>query len=63
MIVLPPIALIIPALFAILHMLLAFLTFTTILGHVSAALFDAWIRRDGVFHSMQPWARAADRRG
>lgn len=55
--VLPPIAPIIPALFAILrrlHMILAFLMFATILAHVGAALFHAWIRRDDVFRSMQP---------
>lgn len=64
-IVLPPIVPIIPALFAFLrelHMLLALLLFATILGHVGAALFHAWIRRDGVFRSMQPWGRPAVRR-
>lgn len=61
-IVLPPIVPIMPALFAILrelHLLLALLLFTTILAHVGAALFHAWIRRDGVFRSMQPWLRSA----
>jgi cytochrome b561 len=56
-IVLPPIAPILPALFALLrrlHMLLAFLLFATILVHLAAALFHAWIRRDGVLRSMLP---------
>lgn len=64
-IVLPPIVPVIPALFAILrelHLLLALLLFATILVHVGAALFHAWIRRDGVFRSMQPWLRSAVRR-
>jgi cytochrome b561 len=59
---LPPIAPIDPALFALLrraHTLLAFLLFLTILVHLGAALFHAWIRRDGVFRSMQPWTRAS----
>ena len=47
-----------PMLFAFLrraHTLLALLLFLTILAHLGAALFHAWIRRDGVFHSMVPW--------
>lgn len=64
-IVLPPIAPIMPLLFAILrelHMLLALLLFAAILAHVGAALVHAWIRRDGVFRSMQPWLRSTARR-
>lgn len=64
-IVLPPIVPIMPALFAILrelHLLLALLLFATILVHVGAGLSHAWIRRDGVFRSMQPWLRSAVRR-
>lgn len=34
------------------HGWLARLMFLTVLGHVAAALFHAWIRRDGVFSSM-----------
>lgn len=52
---LPPIAPVQPMLFAILrqaHTLLAFLLFALILGHLGAALFHAWIRRDSVFQSM-----------
>jgi cytochrome b561 len=37
------------------HTLVAYLLFATILAHVSAALFHAWVRRDGVFRSMSPW--------
>jgi cytochrome b561 len=37
------------------HALLALVLFMTILGHLGAALFHAWIRRDRVFHSMMPW--------
>ncbi len=64
-IVLPPIAPIVPALFAVLHklhMVLAFVMFATILVHAGAALFHAWIRRDGVFRSMQPWSGPVLRR-
>jgi cytochrome b561 len=31
------------------------LLFLAILAHLGAALFHAWIRRDGVFRSMVPW--------
>lgn len=34
------------------HGALAFLLFATVLGHLAAALFHAWVRRDGVFGSM-----------
>ena len=34
------------------HAWLARLLFVTVLGHLSAALYHAWIRRDGVFSSM-----------
>jgi cytochrome b561 len=37
------------------HAVLAYVFFLTILLHVSAALFHAWVRRDGVFTSMAPW--------
>jgi cytochrome b561 len=37
------------------HTSLAYLLFATILAHVSAALFHAWVRRDSVFSSMAPW--------
>lgn len=55
---LPPLGPVDPTLFAFLrraHTLLAFLLFLTILAHLGAALFHAWIRRDGVFRSMVPW--------
>jgi cytochrome b561 len=55
---LPPLVPVDPMLFAFLrraHTLLAYLLFLTILAHLGAALFHAWIRRDGVFHSMVPW--------
>lgn len=44
-----------PALYAWLrdaHGWLAWLLFATVLAHLSAALFHAWVRRDGVFSSM-----------
>lgn len=44
-----------PALFALLrgaHGWLALVLFATVLAHVSAALYHAWVRRDGVFASM-----------
>jgi len=50
-----------PALYATLrqaHTILALLLFATILAHLGAALFHAWIRRDSVFRSMQPWGGA-----
>lgn len=34
------------------HTWLAYLLFSTVLMHLAAALFHAWIRRDGVFSSM-----------
>jgi cytochrome b561 len=34
------------------HTLFAYVFFATILLHVAAALFHAWIRRDGVFRTM-----------
>lgn len=34
------------------HGLLAWLLFLILLGHIAAALFHAWIRRDGVFTTM-----------
>jgi len=52
---LPPIAPHTPVLYAWLrsaHGWLAYLLFATVLGHLSAALFHAWVRRDGVFSSM-----------
>lgn len=52
---LPPIAPHSPALYAWLrsaHGWLAYLLFATVLGHLCAALFHAWVRRDGVFSSM-----------
>ena len=56
--VLPPLVAVNPALFALLrraHTLLALVLFLTILMHFGAALFHAWLRRDGVFRSMVPW--------
>ena len=44
-----------PELFALLrlaHGLLAYALFATVLMHLSAALYHAWVRRDGVFSSM-----------
>ncbi len=52
---LPPIAPHTPQLYALLrnaHSLLAYLLFATVLMHVGAALFHAWVRRDGVFQAM-----------
>lgn len=52
---LPPIAPRDPVLYAWLrsaHGWLAYTLFATVLAHVSAALFHAWVRRDGVFASM-----------
>jgi cytochrome b561 len=34
------------------HGLLAYLLFATVLVHLSAALYHAWVRRDGVFQAM-----------
>ncbi|KIQ28315.1 cytochrome b [Xanthomonas campestris] len=59
---LPPIAPHDPALYAWLrsaHGWLAYLLFATVLGHLSAALFHAWVRRDGVFSSMARGERSA----
>ena len=52
---LPPIAPIDAPLFAFLrraHTLLAMTLFATILLHLGAALFHAWVRRDGVWRTM-----------
>ncbi|WOS40640.1 cytochrome b [Xanthomonas rydalmerensis] len=52
---LPPITPHSPALYAWLrsaHGWLAYLLFATVLAHLCAALFHAWVRRDGVFSSM-----------
>jgi cytochrome b561 len=52
---LPPIAPHDPALYASLrsaHTWLALLLFAVVLLHLAAALFHAWVRRDGVFSSM-----------
>ena len=52
---LPPIAPHDPMVYAYLrgaHTWLALLLFATVLLHLSAALFHAWVRRDGVFASM-----------
>lgn len=35
-----------------LHGVLAYVLFLTILAHLGAALFHAWVRRDGVFEQM-----------
>lgn len=35
-----------------LHGLLAYLFFFVIMGHLAAALYHAWVRRDGVFSQM-----------
>ncbi|MEN1956092.1 cytochrome b [Luteimonas changyuni] len=54
-VVLPPIAPAHPAVYAVLrdaHGVLAWLLFALVLGHLSAALFHAWVRRDGVFSGM-----------
>jgi cytochrome b561 len=53
--VLPPIAPIDGPLFAFLrqaHTILAMVLFATILAHLGAALFHAWVRRDGVWQAM-----------
>ena len=57
---LPPIAPHTPALYATLrsaHGLLAWLLFATVLLHLGAALYHAWVRRDGVFAAMARGAR------
>jgi cytochrome b561 len=56
---LPPIMPHNDALYAFLratHALLAYVFFLTILLHLSAALFHALVKRDGVFTSMAPWS-------
>jgi cytochrome b561 len=61
---LPPIAPHDAALFALLrgaHTWLAYLLFATVLMHLGAALFHAWVRRDGVFASMARGKDAAQR--
>jgi cytochrome b561 len=42
------------------HFTLAFLFFGLILLHLAAALFHAWVRRDGVFEAMAPVPAPAD---
>jgi cytochrome b561 len=42
------------------HFTLAFLFFGLILLHLAAALFHAWVRRDGVFETMAPVPAPAD---
>jgi cytochrome b561 len=37
------------------HTALALLLFATVIAHLCAALFHAWVRRDSVFPSMAPW--------
>ena len=52
---LPPIAPHSAALYTALrsaHSLLAYVLFATVLMHLGAALYHAWVRRDGVFESM-----------
>lgn len=52
---LPPIAPRSAALYTALrsaHSLLAYVLFATVLMHLGAALYHAWVRRDGVFESM-----------
>ena len=53
--VLPPVTPIDGRLFAFLrqaHTVLAITLFATILAHLAAALFHAWVRRDGVWQAM-----------
>ncbi|WP_257386618.1 cytochrome b [Tahibacter caeni] len=47
------------ALLRLAHGWLARLLFLVVLAHLSAALFHAWVRRDGVFASMARGPRAA----
>ncbi|HTH58821.1 MAG TPA: cytochrome b [Paraburkholderia sp.] len=59
---LPPIAPHNVTLYAVLrsaHTWVAFALYATVLLHVAAALFHAWIRRDGVFASMARGQRRA----
>lgn len=60
-IALPPIAPHNPTVYAVLrsaHTWLALLLFATVLIHLAAALFHAWVRRDEVFASMAKGASA-----
>ena len=60
---LPPIAPHNATVYAVLrsaHTWLAFLLFATVLMHLAAALFHAWVRRDGVFPSMATSPRDMD---
>ena len=41
------------------HRVLAFCLFALILVHLAAALFHAWVRRDGVFETMGPRRRSS----
>lgn len=53
-----------PTLYAVLrtaHGWLARLLFATVLAHIAAALYHAWVRRDGVFRSMTGAAVTAPR--
>lgn len=43
-----------------LHGVLAYLLFFTILAHIGAALYHAWLRRDGVFEQMARGPRRDD---
>lgn len=54
---LPPIAPHDPAIYSVLraaHAWLARALFTVVLLHLAAALYHAWVRRDGVFRTMAP---------
>lgn len=58
---LPPIAPHSATVYAVLrgaHTWLALLLFATVLAHLAAALYHAWIRRDGVFPAMATGPRA-----
>lgn len=60
---LPPIAPHDPTVYAILrgaHTWLAALLFATVMMHLGAALFHAWVRRDGVFEAMARGERHID---
>lgn len=39
------------------HRVLAMMLFALFLLHLAAALFHAWVRRDGVFEAMAPFSR------
>lgn len=61
---LPPIAPHDATVYAVLrsaHSWLALLLFATVLMHLAAALFHAWVRRDGVFPSMARGPHVGDR--